>query len=173
MTEVTDIRIYPPMSFSLQTERLELNPWAEFDFEAYSALIAARGEGVPSPESVRLKMAAQHAQAIQNGISLLAIRHRGRGSFVGYCGLIVGRSTLSEPEIAYELLPNMRGFGYATEAALAVVAAARATGRNRLWATIRAWNTPSFRVAEKLGFHRRHSTTDDKGEVVWMSRRLN
>lgn len=173
MTEVTDIRIYPPMSFSLQTERLELNPWTESDIEVYSALIAARGEGVPSLESVRLKMATQHAQAKQNGISLLAIRRRGHGSFVGYCGLIVGRSTLCEPEIAYELLPNMRGFGYATEAAHAVVAAARATGRNRLWATIRVWNTPSFRVADKLGFHRDYSTTDDKGELVWMSRQLN
>jgi RimJ/RimL family protein N-acetyltransferase len=173
MTEATDIRLYSPMSFSLQTERLELNPWTEFDIEAYSALIAARGEGVPSPELVQMKMATQHAQAIQNGISLLAIRRRDQGSFVGYCGLIVGRSTISEPEIAYELLPKMRGFGYATEAAAAVVEAARATGRNRLWATIRAWNTPSFRVADKLGFHRHHSTTDDKGEVVWMSRQLN
>jgi RimJ/RimL family protein N-acetyltransferase len=161
------------MSFSLQTERLELNPWTEIDIEAYSALIAARGEGVPSPESVRLKMATQRAQAKQNGISLLAIRRRDQGGFVGYCGLIVGRSTLSEPEIAYELLPKMRGFGYATEAAVAVVAAARATGRNRLWATIGVWNTPSFRVADKLGFRRDHSTTDDKGELVWMSRQLD
>jgi RimJ/RimL family protein N-acetyltransferase len=173
MTEATDIRLFPPMAFSLQTERLELKPWTELDVEAYSTLIAARGEGVPSPQSVQLKMATQHAQAKQNGISLLAVRRRQEGSFVGYCGLIIGRSTLSEPEIAYELLPKMRGFGYATEAAAAVVEAARATGRNRLWATIRAWNAPSFRVPEKLGFRRDHSTTDDKGEVVWMSRQLS
>lgn len=90
----------------------------------------------------------------------------------GYCGLITGRSTLEEPEIAYELLRSAHGNGYATEAASAVLAAAIATGRRRLWATVRTWNTPSFRVLAKLGFERRHSTWDDGGELVWNVREL-
>jgi RimJ/RimL family protein N-acetyltransferase len=64
------------------------------------------------------------------------------------------------------------GRGYATEAAAAVLGAATATGRERLWATVRTWNTPSFRVPEKLGFHRDHVSADEGGEVVWLTRSL-
>ncbi|MYV49974.1 GNAT family protein, partial [Streptomyces sp. SID2888] len=48
-----------------------------------------------------------------------------------------------------------------------------ATGRKRLWSTVGAWNTPSLRVLEKLGFERDHVSTDDtSGEVVWLTRSL-
>jgi RimJ/RimL family protein N-acetyltransferase len=89
-----------------------------------------------------------------------------------YCGLIVGRSTVEEPEIAYELLKRTHGYGYTTEAASAVLNAAVATGRKRLWSTVRTWNTPSFRVLEKLGFERDHVSADDRGELVWLTRQL-
>ena len=42
----------------------------------------------------------------------------------------------------------------------------------RLWATVGACNTPSFRVLEKLGFERDHVSTEDVGEVVWLTRAL-
>jgi RimJ/RimL family protein N-acetyltransferase len=86
--------------------------------------------------------------------------------------LIVGRSAVEEPEIAYELFQRARGCGYATEAAGAVLDAAIATGRKRLWWTVGTWNTPSFRVLEKLGFERHHVSADDRGEVVWLTRTL-
>jgi RimJ/RimL family protein N-acetyltransferase len=36
-----------------------------------------------------------------------------------------------------------------------------------------AWNTPSLRVLEKLGFERDHVAPDvGKGEVVWLTRAL-
>src|SRR5450631_4135419 len=36
----------------------------------------------------------------------------------------------------------------------------------RLWSTVRAWNAPSSRVPEKLGFERDHvSTQDVRGEM--------
>jgi RimJ/RimL family protein N-acetyltransferase len=63
---------------------------------------------------------------------------------------------VDEPEIAYELLKRVHGHGHATEAARAVLGAAIATGRKRLWSTVRTWNTPSFRVLDKLGFERDH-----------------
>jgi len=86
---------------------------------------------------------------------------------------IIGRSTIDEPEIAYELFKHAHGHGYATEAARAVIDAAIATGRTRLWSTVRDWNTPSFRVLEKLGFERDHTTTEDeRGELVWLTRKL-
>ncbi|SEF32440.1 Acetyltransferase (GNAT) domain-containing protein [Amycolatopsis pretoriensis] len=97
---------------------------------------------------------------------------RAEGDFIGYCGLIIGRSTLDEPEIAYELFRRAHGRGYATEAADAVLGAAEATGRNRLWATVGAGNTASFRVLEKLGFVRDHVSAEDSGEIVWLTRIL-
>jgi RimJ/RimL family protein N-acetyltransferase len=103
---------------------------------------------------------------------LLPIRRRDEGDFIGYCGLIVGRSTLEEPEIAYELLQRAHGRGYATEAGGAVLDAAIATGRKRLWSTVGAWNAPSLRVLEKLGFERDHVSADDAGEVVWLTHSL-
>ena len=50
--------------------------------------------------------------------------------------------------------------------------AAIATGRKRLWSTVRTWNTPSFRVLDKLGFERHHVSADDGGELVWLTRSL-
>jgi RimJ/RimL family protein N-acetyltransferase len=86
---------------------------------------------------------------------------------IGYCGLIVGRASIGEPELAFELFERVRGNGYATEAATAVVDAAARSGRSRLWATVAPWNAPSFRVLEKLGFRRDRSDWDDRGEFVW------
>ena len=104
---------------------------------------------------------------------MLPICRRLEGDFIGYCGLIVGRSSLDEPEIAYELIQRARGRGYATEADRAVLDAAIATGRTRLWSTVGSWNTSSIHVLEKLGFARDHVTTKDDGsEVVWLTRVL-
>jgi len=53
-----------------------------------------------------------------------------------------------------------------------VLAAAIGTGRTRLWATVRTWNPPSFRVLMKLGFERNRVSADDQGELVWLTRAL-
>jgi hypothetical protein len=45
-----------------------------------------------------------------------------------------------------------------------VLEAAVRTGRARIGATVGAWNAPSFRVLDKLGFSRHH--TD--GDLVWL-----
>lgn len=116
------------------------------------------------------RLTEQHETARDIGIGLLTIRRRAEGDPIGYCGLIVGRSTIDEPEIAYELLPRFRGLGFATEAAAAVVEAACATERTRLWATVRSWNAPSFGVLGRIGFRRDHCTTDDRGEIVFLVR---
>lgn len=163
---------YETMPYHLETERLILRPWAESDAAEFSALLSERGDGTPTVEHIRTSIAELLAATGTTGIALLPMQRRDEGDFIGYCGLIIGRSTLEEPEIAYELFQRAHGCGYATEAAGAVVEAARATGRKRLWSTVRAWNTPSLRVLEKLGFERDHVSTDDKGEVVWLIRSL-
>ena len=164
---------YQPMAFKLRTERLRLRHWAETDVDEYRALVRERGNGVPSVATIQERIATQLAATAQTGIALLPIFRRLEGDFIGYCGLIVGRSSLDEPEIAYELFQRARGRGYATEAARAVLDAAIATGRTRLWSTVGSWNTPSLRVLEKLEFERDHVTTKDDGdELVWLTRVL-
>jgi RimJ/RimL family protein N-acetyltransferase len=164
---------YQPMAFNLSTERLRLRPWAESDVDEYRALVAERGNGTPSAATIQERIATQLAAAAQTGIALLPICRRLEGDFIGYCGLIVGRSSLDEPEIAYELFERARGHGYATEADRAVLDAAIVTGRARLWSTVGSWNTPSIHVLEKLGFERDHVTTKDDGdELGWFTRAL-
>jgi RimJ/RimL family protein N-acetyltransferase len=161
------------MPLHLATERLRLRPWAQSDVDEYRALVGERGNGLPSKADVRERITTQLAATAVTGLALLPICRRIEGDFIGYCGLIVGRSTLDEPEIAYELMQRAHGHGYATEAARAVLDAAIATGRTRLWSTVGSWNTASLRVLEKLGFTRDHATTNDGGdEVVWLARAL-
>jgi RimJ/RimL family protein N-acetyltransferase len=161
------------MALHLNTERLTLRPWVESDVDAYRALVTERGDGEPSVETIQERIGSQLTAMTHTGIALLPICRHLEGDFIGYCGLIVGRSSLDEPEIAYELFRHAHGRGYATEAARAVLDAAIATGRTRLWSTVGSWNTPSLRVLEKLGFSRDHvSTKDDGEEVVWLTREL-
>ncbi|MEU7110573.1 GNAT family N-acetyltransferase [Streptomyces sp. NPDC046182] len=163
---------YETMSFHLETERLILRPWAESDAAQFRALLSERGKETPTVEYTRTAIAKLLSATESTGIALLPIQRREEGDFIGYCGLIIGRSTVEEPEIAYELFQRARGRGYATEAGAAVLDAAVATGRRRLWATVGTWNTPSFRVLEKLGFERDHVSTEESGEVVWLTRSL-
>jgi RimJ/RimL family protein N-acetyltransferase len=158
---------FAPMPFALDTERLVLRLWEEPDAAGYRRLVGERGDEMPTLTEAVDEIRGARESAPERGIHLLTLRLRGKDEFLGYCGLVIGRASLDEPEIAYELLSSAHGNGYATEAAVAVVDAARSTGRSRLWATVRAWNTPSFRVLEKLGFRRDHVTTDDRGEVIW------
>lgn len=160
------------MTLELETERLYLSLWKDSDASWYRELVAERGKGMPTMATARENIAILRNRATENGIALLTIRRRDEGDYIGYCGLIIGRSTLEEPEVAYELFQRVHGNGYATEAATEIVNAAVATGRHKLWSTVRAWNAPSFRVLEKLGFERHHSTWDESGEIVWSVREL-
>ncbi|MFC9948609.1 GNAT family N-acetyltransferase [Streptomyces pratensis] len=163
---------YKTMPFHLETERLILRPWAESDAAEFCALLSERGKGTPTVERIRTSIAELLATTATTGLALLPVQRRAEGDFIGYCGLIIGRSTVEEPEIAYELFRRAHGRGYATEAAGAVLDAAVATGRKRLWSTVGAWNTPSLRVLEKLEFERDHVSVEDNGEVVWLTRSL-
>jgi RimJ/RimL family protein N-acetyltransferase len=45
------------------------------------------------------------------------------------------------------------------------------TGRSRLWAGVRVWNTASFRVLDKLGFESSGQMSDglEHGDIVVMT----
>jgi RimJ/RimL family protein N-acetyltransferase len=160
------------MASVIETERLTLRIRDERDAAWYRELLEERGEDMPTLEGSRARLARFRDLTIETGIGALAICRRAEGDTIGYCALIVGRGSLDEPEIAYELLRRFHGHGYATEAARALVAAAAATGRRRLWSTVRAWNTASLRVLEKIGFHPDHTVADDRGDIVYLVRDL-
>jgi RimJ/RimL family protein N-acetyltransferase len=160
------------MALTLDTERLALRVRDERDAGWYRELLGERGEDIPTLEESATRLARFRDLTADIGIGALTISRRVDGEPIGYCALIVGRCSLDEPEIAYELLRRFHGQGYATEAAAALVAAAVATGRRRLWSTVGSWNAPSLRVLEKVGFRRDHTITDDDGEVVYLVRDL-
>jgi RimJ/RimL family protein N-acetyltransferase len=167
------------MPTSLSTHRLSLAAWRDDDLDDYEPLVnerdprtaAAPRDGRPTRTDLREGIVRLQNATAETGIGLLVVRVADR--FAGYCGLVVGRASLDEPELAYELLSAYHGNGYATEAARAVVRAAAGTGRNRLWATVRDWNAASFRVLDKLDFERSAKiTTDEFGQVIWCTREL-
>ena len=160
------------MALDIETERLTLRIRDERDADWYRELVGERGEDAPTLEESRARLARIRDLTIETGIGALAICRRAEGDTIGYCALIVGRASLDEPEVAYELLRRFHGHGYATEAVRALVGAAAATGRRRLWSTVGAWNAPSLRVLDKVGFRRDHIVTDERGEVVYLVRDL-
>jgi RimJ/RimL family protein N-acetyltransferase len=75
------------------------------------------------------------------------------GAVVGYTGVdyidFEGQTRL---EWGYRLVPQCRGFGYATEASQALLAKARETYAGELLCLIHPENIPSQNVCRKLGF---------------------
>jgi RimJ/RimL family protein N-acetyltransferase len=155
------------MAPSMRTERLRLQLRDECDAVWNHELLGEHEGGTTeSVQDVRLRLAEQRYHFHDSGIGLFTIRRRADDEPLGYCGLIVGRCSLDEPEIAHELLRRFHGYGYATEAAHAVMDAAFTTGRSRIWSTVGAWNEPSLRVLDKLGFQRHHESIDDRGRPL-------
>ena len=156
------------MPSRIETERLVLTPEVPSDAEWFAKLLNARGTNTFTVADALDRIAVMTKTIDTTGIGVLVLRKRGDGEALGYTGIVVGRGSFDEPELAYELLPRAHGHGYATEAARALLDAAFDTGRRRIWATIGSSNAPSLRVAEKLGFRRDHCTTKGDEEVVWM-----
>ncbi|GAA2736356.1 hypothetical protein GCM10009867_20860 [Pedococcus aerophilus] len=167
----------------LQTARLRLRPLLPAEADVLHALWSERDDPRLPPhrrlDASGRPTAAELAESIRtdsvwsagpDGVGLLAVERRAEGDVIGYCGLVAsGRGEEGEPEIAFELLRRVHGQGYATEAALAVVEHARASGHGRLWATVWDWNAPSRRVLAKLGFTEtdRTETVPGRGTTIW------
>jgi RimJ/RimL family protein N-acetyltransferase len=161
---------YIPLPERIETERLILTLRGPADAEWNLQLRRESGhpEQNRSIHEEAQYLATQCAQARLDGFGFFAVRPRDIGDPIGYVGLLIGRASFEEPELAYELLRRAQGHGYATEASKALVDAAFATGRSRLWSTVRPSNTASLRVLDKLGFHEDHRSTDGDGEVIWL-----
>ncbi len=159
---------FAPIPLRIETDRLVLTPEEASDAGWFAELLNARGAGTFTEGDALARIELMTTTLETTGIGALVLRARPDGRALGYVALVVGRCSVEEPELAYELLPSAHGQGYATEAAGALLGAAFDTGRRRIWATIRAANTSSLRVAERLGFRLDHRSTEPVGEVCWM-----
>lgn len=169
------------MPLQIATDRLLLRSWVDDDAAAIRDLWSERDprsirqiseDGHPTVEEMRARLRSQRTASESTGVRLYAIQHAQNG-LLGYCGLNEGRRTATESELAFELFRRAHGQGYATEAARAVIAAADASGREQLWATVREWNEASLRVLAKVGFTKTdHSEPDaERGTLLWLARR--
>ncbi|MDE0776310.1 MAG: GNAT family N-acetyltransferase [Nocardioides sp.] len=169
-----------PGGVVLETERLRLRPWRVSEAHVQRELWAERDPRVPARRRfdadghpTLAEMEEWIASSPPPGpTGLLAVELRYDGDVIGYCGLTEGSSP-EVPELAYELLRRTWGHGYATEAATAVLAWARASGFTRLTATVWEWNVASLGVLTKLGFVEESREVDPvHGVNVVTSRRL-
>ena len=95
------------MAFLIDTERLSLRLRTKDDAECNLELLLEHEGGTAlSIGEVEQRMVEQNERAHVDGFGLLGIRRRYETSPIGYCGLIIGRGTFEEPEIAYEVLPD-------------------------------------------------------------------
>jgi RimJ/RimL family protein N-acetyltransferase len=167
----------PTMPAELSTERLRLRLRDGRDAEWSLALIAEDPkQQAPSLAEERDRLDAQRRAAGEAGLGVYTVELADSGEAIGYCGLVTGRTSAAQPELAYELLRRHVGNGYATEAAAAVADAAFDAGFPVLWAIVERWNAPSFGILEKLGFTASRVSFDGgRGEggtvLVWLYRK--
>jgi len=147
---------------TLHTDRLIIRPGRAEDAGIYRRLWTERDprvpphrriddQGRPTVADIAERIRVESEQA---GPGIRSVQRKDTGEVIGYCGLVpYGNGSAEEPELVYELLREVHGAGYATEAAGALVAWAQEAGYRRVWAGVRVWNIPSRRVLEKLGFH--------------------
>jgi RimJ/RimL family protein N-acetyltransferase len=144
------------MTVVLETERLILRPpeqgdldgWARFDGDAES--MRYLGGPLARSEAWRM-MAAVAGMWSLLGFGQFSVIEKARGAWVGRAGPWYPEGWPGR-EVGWMLLPEVRGHGYATEAATAAMDFAFETlGWDRVIHVIDPRNTASHAVARRLG----------------------
>ncbi|OKH99075.1 GCN5 family acetyltransferase [Streptomyces sp. CB02923] len=140
----------------ITTERLRLRPLTDADTDWWVRLHADEevsrfvGGYTHQQAAARLRGIAQ--QWAERGHGLCAVELRGTGETIGRSGLNWWEE-YGETEIGWTFARAHWGRGYATEAALAVLAWGFGTlGLQRITAMVHPDNTGSSAVARRLGF---------------------
>jgi [ribosomal protein S5]-alanine N-acetyltransferase len=151
------VRIATP----IETERLRLRPFRD-DRADVDALLAVLGDAesmryYPAPfdrEATRTWIERQLERYERDEFGLLAIEDRSTGELIGDCGATVQEADgESFVELGWHVLGSRQRQGIATEAGAACRDAVFSSPETPfLISLIRPENTPSRRVAEKLGF---------------------
>lgn len=166
----------------LETSRLVLRPHGLADFEDVAALWADPQVtrfigGRPSSREESWARLLRYAGAWNLlGFGFWTFRDRATGAYLGEGGLLQGRRTLEPdfgetPEVGWALSSTAHGQGYGVEAVSAMLEWAERKGMNRLVCMIEPSNTPSIRLAQKVGFTQYASTTYHGAQVNLYERR--
>lgn len=143
----------------LETERLTLRPYTSDDVEHVHALmgdaqVMSHFDRTYDRAECRRMLDAYLGWQRDRGYSLLAVERRSDGAFVGQCGLLYWTDVddREDVEVAYMLVPQFWGHGYASEAARACRDWAFANlPVDRVVSYIAVENAPSIAVAERNG----------------------
>ena len=103
------------MSLRIETERLILTPEEPSDADWFTELLNARGTDTFTVADALKRIDVMTETIETTGIGVLVLLRRLDGTAVGYTAIVVGRCSLDEPELVYELLPRAYGRGYATK----------------------------------------------------------
>ncbi len=164
----------------LKTERLALSLPEQSDApfflklmtdETFIRNIGDRGVHTLDEAKAHIKDKLHNSYQV-NGFCMYLATLKSTGEPVGVCGL-VKRDTLDCPDIGYAFLPQYAGFGYATEAAKAVMAHGTSTlGIKRIVGITSAENQPSIKVLEKIGlrFDKMVPYSDDEESMLFIPR---
>jgi RimJ/RimL family protein N-acetyltransferase len=147
----------------IETERLVLREFREDDWRDMAAYwsVPLHQRYYAEPEDcvrfvrdlVEMFVASQAEQPRRKW--QLAITLRGTDRMIGNCGIRINAPELREANIGYELNSIYWGFGYATEAARAILTFGfEELGLHRVWAETVGDNAGSAHVLEKLGLRR-------------------
>jgi RimJ/RimL family protein N-acetyltransferase len=182
-------------AYPVQTDRLLLRPFAATDFDALLA-IQSRADvarylywdprtAAEVRETLDAKVRATAIVAEGDNLSLAAVLRESE-ELIGDCSLHWASAEHRQAEIGFVFHPDHHGYGYATEAAGALLALAfDELKAHRAFGRLEARNTASARVLERLGMRKEahlveneHVKGEWQSEVVyallereWLSRR--
>jgi RimJ/RimL family protein N-acetyltransferase len=165
----------------IETERLRLRGHELSDFEDSAAMWADQrvtryigGKPSTREESWRRFLAYPGHWKLM-GFGYWLIEEKAAGAYVGDGGFANFKREITPPfdapEQGWALAPSMQGRGYATDAVRAMLGWAETHfGRTDFVCMISPQNTPSHRVAEKVGY-REYARTEYKGEPTVLLKR--
>jgi [ribosomal protein S5]-alanine N-acetyltransferase len=143
----------------LETTRLVIRTFEPRDAEPWLAMVTAPDfdrflppAPAPTLEIFQNRIERRHAMERERGYAMWAVDVKETGAFVGQCGFQPVERTGPEVELAYHFNKASWNMGYATEAAIAVLAHGLGSiGLERVIACVMPENIASRRVAEKAG----------------------
>ncbi len=147
----------------IETERLILRAWREADRDPYADMMVdpqvGNWLGGPFTRTQAYERVARFtANLADTGLGRLAIERKSDGRMIGHCGLARTPDTPPVPagvEIGWALAPDAWGFGFAVEAAGAVIIDGFARGDvAEILAFTAATNLRSEAVMQRLGMAR-------------------
>lgn len=147
----------------IETERLLLRSWRDADREAYADIMVdpevGKWLGGPFTREQAHERVDRFTKSLdETGLGRLAIERKADGRMIGHCGLAPTPADKPMPqglEIGWALAPEAWGFGFAVEAARAVIADGFArTDAPEILAFTGTSNLRSQGVMQRLGMIR-------------------